>query len=181
MDVSLHLQSNHGTMVDDDDEEIGSPSSDGFSGDSTVSSSTDFTDDATSPPSDSPQTPHDVGPLFEMSSLVQQLPLKRGLSKHYQGKSKSFTSFLSVSCMEELVKPENPYKKRQIMMKSCKSYGGGLDTHRSHSPKVSISKRASSSKGSLSAFNLKRTSSSSWASRPPPIPHRSESQTALFA
>ncbi|KAK1273492.1 hypothetical protein QJS04_geneDACA009867 [Acorus gramineus] len=83
--------------------------------------------------------------------------------------------------MEELVKPENPYKKRQIM-KSCKSYGGGLDTHRSHSPKLSISKRASSSKGSLSSFNLKRTSSSSsWASRPPPIPHRSESQTALFA
>ncbi|KAK1261833.1 hypothetical protein QJS04_geneDACA019600 [Acorus gramineus] len=165
MDVSLHLQSNHGTMVDevdDHDEDIGSPSSDGFSSDE----SDDITGD-------------DAGPLFEMSSLMQQLPLKRGLSKHYQGKSQSFTSLSSVGCLKDLAKPENPCKKR---LKSCKSYGGGLDVQRSHSPKASISKRGSSKGGSPSSFNPKRTSVSSWPSRPPIHPHRIGRQTAaLFA
>ncbi|KAL3838753.1 hypothetical protein ACJIZ3_023344 [Penstemon smallii] len=60
-------------------------------------------------------------PLKDMSSLLQQLPFKRGLSKHYNGKSKSFTSLSSVGCLEDLVKPENPYNKR---LKTCKMYGG---------------------------------------------------------
>ncbi|TKY47343.1 hypothetical protein E2542_SST29403 [Spatholobus suberectus] len=66
--------------------------------------------------------------LSDMSSLFQQLPIKRGLSKFYQGKSQSFTSLTNVRSLEDLAKPENPYNKR---LKSCKSYGGGLaESHR---------------------------------------------------
>lgn len=64
-----------------------------------------------------------TGPLQDMSSLLQELPFKRGLSKHYNGKSQSFTSLSNVRCLEDLAKPENPYNKK---LKSCRSYGGGL-------------------------------------------------------
>ncbi|BAT81317.1 hypothetical protein LR48_Vigan07g080700 [Vigna angularis] len=59
-------------------------------------------------------------PLNDMSSLFQQLPLKRGLSKYYQGKAESFTSLEKVRSLEDLVKPENPYNKK---LKSCRSNG----------------------------------------------------------
>lgn len=59
--------------------------------------------------------------LGDMSDLLQQLPSKRGLSKHFQGKSQSFTSLAKVMCLEDLAKPENPYNKK---LKSCKSYVG---------------------------------------------------------
>ncbi|KAI7744537.1 hypothetical protein M8C21_016211 [Ambrosia artemisiifolia] len=57
--------------------------------------------------------------LGSMADLLQQLPSKRGLSKHFQGKSQSFTSLSKVTCLQDLAKPENPYNMR---IKSCKSY-----------------------------------------------------------
>ncbi|CAA2999626.1 Hypothetical predicted protein [Olea europaea subsp. europaea] len=69
---------------------------------------------------------HANGPLQDMSSLLQQLPIKRGLSEHYNGKSQSFTSLSNVRCLEDLAKPENPYNKNK-KLKSCKSDGGILE------------------------------------------------------
>ncbi|XP_039143683.1 uncharacterized protein LOC120280806 [Dioscorea cayenensis subsp. rotundata] len=66
-----------------------------------------------------------IGPNFELSSLMDQLPIKRGLSKYYQGKSQSFTSLSNVRYLEDLPKKETPYQKKK--MKPSKSYGGGLD------------------------------------------------------
>lgn len=43
---------------------------------------------------------------------------RRGLSKHYKGKSQSFTSLAEVESLQDLAKPENPYNKR---LKSAKS------------------------------------------------------------
>ncbi|KAM0950215.1 hypothetical protein DsansV1_C04g0039071 [Dioscorea sansibarensis] len=70
------------------------------------------------------------GPLFHMSSLMALLPLKRGLSNHFQGKSKSFTSLCNARSLEDLVKPERKraYKKK---IKACKSYEGSLDSSKS--------------------------------------------------
>ncbi|XP_057809285.1 protein OXIDATIVE STRESS 3-like [Salvia miltiorrhiza] len=51
-------------------------------------------------------------PLQDMSSLLLQLPLKRGLSKHYNGKSQSFTSLSDVKSLEDLAKQENPFNKK---------------------------------------------------------------------
>lgn len=68
----------------------------------------------------------------------------------YQGKAQSFTSLGRVQSLEDLpkkIKPNN-YRKK---MKSCKSYGGDLDhSHKiSFTPKATISKKASASRGSF--------------------------------
>ncbi|TXG69897.1 hypothetical protein EZV62_004832 [Acer yangbiense] len=91
---------------------------------STVSSESEVDEEevvsSASSPSPPPQKHFTKGdPLLDMSSLLHQLPFKRGLSKHYQGKSQSFTSLSEVTCVEDLAKPENPNNKR---LKSCKSY-----------------------------------------------------------
>ncbi|XP_062090923.1 protein OXIDATIVE STRESS 3-like [Humulus lupulus] len=86
------------------------------------------------------------GPLYELSELMVHLPIRRGLSKYYQGKSQSFTSLASVVNVEDLPKKVSPYR-RKMMMKSCKSYGGGLDS-KLHYPKALISKK-SATRGSL--------------------------------
>ncbi|GKC82523.1 hypothetical protein Tco_1138240, partial [Tanacetum coccineum] len=53
--------------------------------------SSEMVDDATSS--------HD-GPLYELSELMAQLPIKRGLSKYYQGKSESFGSLANLNNIE---------------------------------------------------------------------------------
>ncbi|PON62473.1 hypothetical protein PanWU01x14_137940 [Parasponia andersonii] len=81
------------------------------------------------------------GPLYELSELMVHLPIRRGLSKFYQGKSQSFTSLASVTNLEDLPKKFAPYRKK---MKLCKSYGGGLEYgNKLHFPKAAISKKSS--------------------------------------
>ncbi|KAL1204251.1 Protein OXIDATIVE STRESS 3 LIKE 1 [Cardamine amara subsp. amara] len=61
------------------------------------------------------------GPLEMMESLEQVLPVRKGISKYYNGKSKSFTNLAagaasaltSSSSMKNLAKPENPYSRRR--------------------------------------------------------------------
>ncbi|MED6192978.1 hypothetical protein PIB30_014966 [Stylosanthes scabra] len=56
------------------------------------------------------------GPLDTMNDLEDDLPLKKGISKFYSGKSKSFTSLadaVSVTSVQEIVKPEDPYAKKR--------------------------------------------------------------------
>ncbi|ESR40098.1 hypothetical protein WN944_021950 [Citrus x changshan-huyou] len=130
-------------------------------------SSSDLVDDASSTNSSSASSNSNNGPLFELSELMAQLPIKRGLSKYYQGKSQSFTSLSRAMSIEDLAKKETPYRKK---MKSCRSYGGGLDI------KATISKKNSSSRGSFSSLSCssagKRGSfvGSNHNSRLPPIP-----------
>ncbi|KAA8523190.1 hypothetical protein F0562_009613 [Nyssa sinensis] len=82
------------------------------------SSSSDMAEDATSS-----STAPSYGPLYELSELMNQLPIKRGLSKYYQGKSQSFASLTSAKSIEDLAKKVGPYRKK---MNTCKSYGGGF-------------------------------------------------------
>ncbi|XP_019198711.1 PREDICTED: suppressor protein SRP40-like isoform X2 [Ipomoea nil] len=124
--------------------------------------SLDTTDDASS--SSSP--PSFNGSLYDLSSLMSQLPIK-GLSKFYNGKSESFTSLSRVSSIEELAKKETPFKRK---MKACKSYGAGLDAYKSYtSPKPIITKKPSS-KISFSSSQTRRGSFTSRSTRPPLIP-----------
>uniref|UniRef100_A0A2P2JAK6 Uncharacterized protein LOC105637964 n=1 Tax=Rhizophora mucronata TaxID=61149 RepID=A0A2P2JAK6_RHIMU len=56
------------------------------------------------------------GPLDTMDALEEVLPVKKGISKFYNGKSKSFTSLAdasSASSVKEFAKPENPYTKKR--------------------------------------------------------------------
>ncbi|KAI5059083.1 hypothetical protein GOP47_0025402 [Adiantum capillus-veneris] len=57
--------------------------------------------------------PAQEGPLDSLASLCAALPIKRGLSRYFSGKSQSFSSLGRVSSVEELAKPENPYVKRR--------------------------------------------------------------------
>ncbi|KAF8032601.1 hypothetical protein BT93_D1501 [Corymbia citriodora subsp. variegata] len=62
------------------------------------------------------------GPLEMMDALEEVLPTRKGISKFYDGKSKSFTSLAdaSSSSAKEIVKPENAYsrKRRNILASS---------------------------------------------------------------
>ncbi|XP_055827773.1 protein OXIDATIVE STRESS 3-like [Solanum dulcamara] len=133
---------------------------------SCCSSSLDTTDDASSSPSScSPIS--DDGALYDLSSLMSQLPIKRGLSKFYQGKSQSFTSLSRVTSLEDLAKKESPFRRK---MKSCKSYGAGLDSYKSYTlPKATILKKASRN-SSFSASFTNGKASFIGRSRPPLFP-----------
>ncbi|XVF24889.1 hypothetical protein REPUB_Repub13aG0166500 [Reevesia pubescens] len=130
-----------------------------------TSSSSDMVDDASSSTSNSSST-NSNGPLYELSELMAQLPIKRGLSQYFQGKSQSFTSLSSVKTIEELAKKETPYRKK---MKACKSYGGGFDAHKLYTlPRATISKKVS--RNSLSSLTSLGRRSSFLSGRPPLIP-----------
>ncbi|KAK1619001.1 hypothetical protein QYE76_024518 [Lolium multiflorum] len=99
-----------------DDEDIGSASD--SDSEATSSSSSDLADDAASSSSSSSDD------LFQMSALMTQLPIKRGLSRFFDGKSQSFASLAAVGSLEDLAKPA---RKRIKPSRSC---GGGLDARR---------------------------------------------------
>nr|CAB3503374.1 unnamed protein product [Digitaria exilis] len=62
-----------------------------------------------------------TGPLDALSTMLEDLPaLRTGLSKHYQGRSQSFTSLADVSCVEDLAKKATPYIRRK---KAPRRYG----------------------------------------------------------
>lgn len=59
------------------------------------------------------------GGLCGLDSLEDALPIKRGLSSHFSGKSKSFANLSEVIQVKDLEKPENPFnKRRRILMAS---------------------------------------------------------------
>ncbi|CAI9753752.1 unnamed protein product [Fraxinus pennsylvanica] len=98
------------------------------------SSSIDTADDASSSLS-----ADSSGGLYDLTDLMEELPIKRGLSKFYKGKSESFTTFSMVKSIEDLVKKETPYKRK---MKASKSYAVGLNSYKLYSlPKPIISKK----------------------------------------
>ncbi|KAJ9547833.1 hypothetical protein OSB04_020376 [Centaurea solstitialis] len=105
--------------------------------DESSSSSSETIEDASSSSSSS-----SYGPLFELSELMAELPIKRGISKFYQGKSESFASLTSVKSIEDLAK-KGKYSCRS--RRSMKSSYGGVQSQRL-SPKATISKNK---KGSI--------------------------------
>ncbi|XP_016450960.1 uncharacterized protein LOC107775721 [Nicotiana tabacum] len=205
--VSYNQQNNHGIMVEQNQDSLCTDSSSEVS--SNFSSSADdelfgeeegeegnfysSSSDPTSPNS-SGSSSHErtTGALQNMSSLLQKLPFKRGLSKHYNGKSQSFTSLSNVSSLEDLAKPENPYNKK---LKSCKSYGVFLEGFKSDHHQSPPTRRGSSSSklnskktnrvGSYSSLRGRRNGSFLGNNNRPPVPpHRSTSftnPTPLFA
>ncbi|KAJ8549221.1 hypothetical protein K7X08_032928 [Anisodus acutangulus] len=183
--MSLDQQSNHGIM----DEEIQDIlCSDSFQVSSNFSSSDSELEGEewnsssslnSSFGGSSSNEQHKIGALQNMSSLLQELPFKRGLSKHYNGKSQSFTSLSNVTSLEDMAKPENPYNKK---LKSCKSYGVFLEGFKSDHPVIrSSSSSRLNSKKTCSSLRERRNGSflGNNNSRPPVPPHRSTS-TASF-
>ncbi|KAK1384544.1 Oxidative stress [Heracleum sosnowskyi] len=169
LDVRVEKEEEHGVMMDDegfnkfdlsasdddDDDEVSSVGSVDSDDDSHHNSSSELDSSLSSSPNSPFSYSNNSSPsvasaaagaaLNDMSSLLQQLPIKRGLSKHFQGKSQSFSCLSNVRCLEDLAKPENPYNKR---LKSCKSYvglyGGGCQKSSSNQHLNKIPRSASS-------------------------------------
>ncbi|KAI7748105.1 hypothetical protein M8C21_026115, partial [Ambrosia artemisiifolia] len=106
------------------------------------SSSTEMIEDASSSSSSSSSS---CSPLFELSDLMAQLPIKRGISKFYQGKSESFASLTNVKSVADLAKKEKYCFKARSSMKR---YGQSQRL----SPKATIVKNK---KGSSSSSTTK--------------------------
>jgi hypothetical protein len=58
-----------------------------------------------------------------MDALDDALPVKRGLSNFFSGKSRSFANLQdaasAVSSARDLAKPENPFNKRRRVLRCC--------------------------------------------------------------
>ncbi|CAM0903205.1 unnamed protein product [Alopecurus aequalis] len=98
---------------EEEEEDIGCPSDSETSATESMLSSSgeELEDDASSSSSSSGSTDN-----FQMSSLMAQLPLKRGLSQFFDGKSQSFASLAAVGGLEDLAKP---LSKRLKTSRSC--------------------------------------------------------------
>ncbi|GAU33194.1 hypothetical protein TSUD_206530 [Trifolium subterraneum] len=134
------------------------------------------------------------GPLDTIKDLEEDLPVKKGISKFYSGKSKSFTSLADAAgetCVQKIVKPEDPYAKkrkdslaRNLLIGRSRSYAnvGG----------ISNSKRASNLGRRTSCLNLNynadsgdegKSSISTSISPPCPLPplHRQPNRLSATA
>ncbi|XWS17582.1 hypothetical protein CRYUN_Cryun33cG0079400 [Craigia yunnanensis] len=110
------------------------------------------------------------GGLDIMDSLEQVLPMRRGISSFYNGKSKSFTSLAhasSASSIKDISKPENAYTRRR---RNLLAINHVWDKNRNKRPirPISSSKStlalavAMSSSESISSTSEDSTNSSPW-------------------
>ncbi|XP_020236593.1 uncharacterized protein LOC109816125 [Cajanus cajan] len=103
-------------------------------------------------------------PFHNINSLHLLLPIRRGISKYYDGKSKSFTSVADAGSVKDIAKPENAYTRRRrnlmafnhIRNMPLRSNSGGIS-------KRTISSSTCPSAAAL-AFAINYDSSSSFAS-----------------
>lgn len=127
------------------------------------------------------------GPLDSMAELEDSLPIKRGLSNFFTGKSKSFTCLADVASVKELAKPENPYNKRR---RNLLPYSGSWERNRFHSSRNSssgISKKVMhSSKSTLALAVLMSKSEDSLERNEkdihlPPLPLQGKCQRSFIS
>ncbi|XP_024979903.1 uncharacterized protein LOC112516890 [Cynara cardunculus var. scolymus] len=123
------------------------------------------------------------GPLNTLCALEDALPVKRGISTFYAGKSKSYTSLadaVSVPSIQDIVKPEDAYNRKR---KNMLAHSVLLDKNRNFTSKTGISKRFANSNRDSLALGLNKHGSTSGgetsmlSSAPghslPPLPARS--------
>ncbi|XP_055831307.1 protein OXIDATIVE STRESS 3-like [Solanum dulcamara] len=125
---------------------------------STISSLTSLetTDDASSPASRNSSD----GALSDLSTLMAQLPIKRGLSEYYDGKSESFTCLARVTSVEDLPKKESRYTRKM-----------NNSSYKSHTlPKPVIFKKALRSSFLSSCYTARKPNSSISRRRLPLVP-----------
>ncbi|CAO2182950.1 unnamed protein product [Urochloa humidicola] len=103
--------------------------------------------------------------LYDLSSMMAQLPVKKGLSKYYDGKSQSFACMSEVRCLEDLRKKETPYK-----IKPSRSYIALDEEQECHMPCPNSRGTAKKPSGSSCANLAARNSSKNMLYRPPAIP-----------
>ncbi|MED6155949.1 hypothetical protein PIB30_010297 [Stylosanthes scabra] len=124
-------------------------------------------------------------PLDMMESLEEVLPIRRGISKFYNGKSKSFTSLAEVASsptVKDIAKVENAYSRRRRNLMAfnnvwdkLRSNGGGISkrTMSMNSNRSALALAfAISSYDSTSSFTSEDSISSSNSNSRSPTPPR---------
>ncbi|XP_057739285.1 protein OXIDATIVE STRESS 3 LIKE 1 [Arachis stenosperma] len=120
------------------------------------------------------------GPFDMMDSLEEVLPIRRGISKFYNGKSKSFASLAdaaSSASVKDIAKAENAYSRRRRNLMAfnhvwdkLRSNGGGISkrTMSMNSSRSALALAfAVSSYDSTSSFTSEDSSSNSRSPTPP--------------
>ncbi|XP_059283875.1 protein OXIDATIVE STRESS 3 LIKE 1-like [Lycium ferocissimum] len=134
------------------------------------------------------ESPFKGGALDSLESLEEVLPIKRGISNFYAGKSKSYTSLADAASspsLKDMVKPENAYTRKR---KNLLAHSNFFDKNRNHFPrnnsgglyKRPINSRSSLALGSTSSCSESNNSSESLNSNTssprfslPPLPPQS--------
>lgn len=103
------------------------------------------------------------GPLDMMDALEEVLPIRRGISSFYNGKSKSFATLgdASSASIKEIVKAENAYTRKR---RNLTAFNQVWDRHRSFPLSGGISKRPISSSRSTLALAVAMNNSESRSS-----------------
>ncbi|XWS17487.1 hypothetical protein CRYUN_Cryun33cG0072100 [Craigia yunnanensis] len=102
------------------------------------------------------------GPLDSMDALEEVLPIRRGISKFFNGKSKSFTSLadaVAAASVNDFAKPDDPYNRKR---KNLLAHSSLLDKNRNHplgNSRSEISKRLTNSNRSTVALGTTMSSS----------------------
>ncbi|OIT40243.1 PREDICTED: uncharacterized protein LOC109237041 [Nicotiana attenuata] len=115
-------------------------------------------------------------PLNSMETLEEVLPMRKGISRFYNGKSKSFTSLREAST-KDLAKPENAYIRKRRNLLACglawdtNKNRGGISKRVTNSSRTTLALAAamnccSSSSSGLSSISENTTNSSSTSSVP---------------
>ncbi|XP_044471919.1 uncharacterized protein LOC123200664 [Mangifera indica] len=118
------------------------------------------------------------GPLNMLDSLEEVLPIRRGISSFYGGKSKSFTSLAeasSTSSIKDIAKQENAYTRRRRNLLAInhvrdksRSNGCGI----SKRPIISSRSTLALAVGLSSSESIASTSDDSASRSPPQLPPR---------
>ncbi|KAJ8542160.1 hypothetical protein K7X08_017026 [Anisodus acutangulus] len=102
------------------------------------------------------------GPLSSMEALQEVLPIRKGISRFYNGKSKSFTSLREASTsssMKELAKPENAYIKKRRNILACglawesNKNRGGISKRVTNSSRTTLASAAAAAAAVAAAVN----------------------------
>ncbi|KAJ8527103.1 hypothetical protein K7X08_029580 [Anisodus acutangulus] len=119
------------------------------------------------------------GPLSSMEALQEVLPIRKGISRFYNGKSKSFTSLREASTsssMKELAKPENVYIKKRRNILACglawesNKNRGGISKRVTNSSRTTLALAAAMNCSGLS--NICENSTNSFSRSPAPFVSR---------
>ncbi|XP_059274791.1 protein OXIDATIVE STRESS 3 LIKE 1 [Lycium ferocissimum] len=120
------------------------------------------------------------GPLSSMEALQEVLPIRKGISRFYNGKSKSFTSLREASTsssMKEIAKPENAYIKKRRNILACglawesNKNRGGISKRVTNSSRTSLA-LAAAMNCSSGLSNICEDSTDSFSRSPAPFVSR---------
>lgn len=164
---------------EDEDDQCSSSTTSSIGKDSDVSECRDIDDD-----NEAESTYNYDEPLNMMDSLQQFLPIRRGISKFYDGKSKSFMSLadaVSSPSAKDIAKPENAYTRRRRNLMALNHIWEKNKNFLLRSNNGGISKRTISSNRSVVAlaFALNHDSSTSCSSEESTSSSNSSSTTPL--